>query len=115
MVVAIEHESNHRGFESEIMKLLSVRCPVKLGITYTPFFASQNTEGKCQQVLNDIHEVLVGKLKAISQVVDEDPKTEYLFLVGAEEQVQVITWYACSFSAQDVSRGLEIPHFSRTD
>jgi len=34
IVVAFEHENNHRGFDDEICKLLSVRCPLKVGITY---------------------------------------------------------------------------------
>jgi hypothetical protein len=32
IVVAIEHENACAGFESEVMKLFSVRCPLKVGI-----------------------------------------------------------------------------------
>ena len=34
VVVAIEHENNPKTFDGEVKKLLSIRCRLKVGITY---------------------------------------------------------------------------------
>ena len=34
VLVAIEHENAPAKFETEVQKLLSIRCPLKVGITY---------------------------------------------------------------------------------
>lgn len=98
MLVAIEHENDCRGFESEVTKLLSVRCPLKVGITYT-----YTSSERRQKYLEDIQQVIGEAFAKISSAVGEDQKTEYLFLVGAEvhEREKELSWYALSFRGSE--------------
>ena len=43
MVVAIEYENDIKTFQEELLKLALVRCPLKVGITYT---AMDKTDAK---------------------------------------------------------------------
>ena len=91
--VAIEHENVRSKFgETEIPKLFSVRCPLKVGITYV--LAQTPNKG-----LGEVRQHLKNKFDLISEIVGEDPRTEYLFLVGAPEVVS--DWYAISFLASE--------------
>jgi hypothetical protein len=94
--VAIEHENDWTGFESEIRKLLSVRCPLKVGITYS----DDSPKGReyRQRIADNIQE----DFEAIRLVIGEAPATEYLFLVGAEsDDNEISCWYSLDFRAGD--------------
>lgn len=89
--VAIEHENVASDFgNTEVPKLFSVRCPLKVGITYV--------QGQSpQKGLAKIREHLRNRFDVISHVVGEDPRTEYLFVVGAP--LVVSCWDALDFRA----------------
>jgi hypothetical protein len=91
--VAMEHENVASDFgDTEVPKLFSVRCPFKVGITYV--------QGQSpQKGLAKIREHLRNRFDVISHVVGEDPRTEYLFLVGAP--LVVSSWYALDFRASE--------------
>ncbi len=94
MLVAIEDEKNWTGFGSEVKKLLSVRCPLKVGITYT----GDSPEGQAyrDKIACDIRE----DFEEISLIRKEDPRIEYLFLVGAEsDDNEISCWYSLDFRA----------------
>jgi hypothetical protein len=94
--VAIEHENVRTGFQSEIRKLFSMRCPLKVGITYVP-------SSKPRNGLEEIAGAVKSSFELMSRVVGEDAKAEYLFLVGVERRVS--TWYALEFRASDGPHG----------
>ncbi len=98
ILVAVEHENNCRGFESEVTKLLSVRCSLKVGITY-----SYTSSAQRQQSLDDIQRIVKENFAKISNVVGEDQGTEYLFLVGTEvsERPRELSWFAIDFRASE--------------
>jgi hypothetical protein len=100
ILVAFEHENDHRGFDQEIVKLLSVRCPLKVGITYTLLDdAGANTPEKRKNAIEAIRRMVISDFNEISAVVKEDASSEYLFLVGAEERPRSLEWYAMTFSS----------------
>jgi hypothetical protein len=98
MVVALEHQNFDINFRHEIRKLMSVRCPLKVGITYTwdnrgPSFCEHE---KRREV---VRQAVRAEYDRIASVVAEDPRIEYAFLVGSEESSRECTWYALAFSA----------------
>lgn len=94
--VAIEHEDDWTGFESEIRKLLSVRCPLKVGITYT------GDSPKGQEYRDEVAGWIREDFDEIKDTVKEYADTEYLFLIGAESNNQEISsWYSLSFRASE--------------
>jgi hypothetical protein len=97
--VAIEHENECRGFESEIRKLFSVRCPLKVGITYT-----RTKRAECSGALQVIEKAIKENFDAVSAVIGEHSSAEYLFLVGAElteNEMEISTWYSLRFGASN--------------
>ncbi|HXM20049.1 MAG TPA: hypothetical protein VN948_02130 [Terriglobales bacterium] len=97
--VAIEHENDWTGFESEIKKLLSVRCPLKVGITYS----DDSPKGReyRQTIAGNIQE----DFEEIRLVIGEAPAAEYLFLVGAEsDDNEISCWYSLDFRAENGPR-----------
>jgi len=93
IVVAIEHENRRYTFEhSEIPKLFSVRCPLKVCITYVE-------SADPRRGLEEIRQHLKNRFDLISQIVGEDTRTEYLFLVGAP--LVLSDWYVISFLASE--------------
>jgi hypothetical protein len=93
---AIEHENDQRDFWSEVCKLLSVRCPLKVGITYA----------HTREKLGEIEQTIQDNSALILKVVGEHPKTEYLFLVGKTSDTEKkITWYSLDFRADDGPQG----------
>ncbi len=96
ILAAIEHENDWRGFESEVMKLLSVRCPLKVGITYA---ADRNLEACCERVTKNLQ----GDLDDAKSSVGEDPVTQYLLLIGGESEGEDIScWYSLDFRAGEL-------------
>jgi len=100
IMVAFEHEEDPRGFQNEIMKLLSVRCPLKVGITHT---ITERTGPNFLERLADhrdtIRTKIAEKFRRIEAVNREDPRTEYLFLIGCQERQKDPVWYFLSFTA----------------
>jgi hypothetical protein len=99
IVVAIEHENDARGFETEITKLLSVRCPLKVGITYTG-----NTEYRVESMKSKIRQMIEDRLSEVSGVLAEDPGTEYLFLAGTDGwhgEKYECHWFGLQFSSAE--------------
>jgi hypothetical protein len=92
ILAALEHENVHPGFDTEIWKLMSVRCPLKVGITY-----SINESGK-RISLEQLRDRVIRHFEAVSQVIDEDPSTEYVFLLGCEEAPCSLIWKTLVFS-----------------
>ena len=82
IVVALEHEYDFRSFDREIVKLLSVRCPLKVGITYV-------VGNDVSERLNRVAGSIRNRFNELLDVVGEDPKTEYLFLAAA---VRICRW-----------------------
>jgi hypothetical protein len=98
MLCAVEVENNPRDFDTEIQRLLSIRCPLKVGITYTLQSDASTPEGRRQlreKILTDLH----ARFEQIDQVVLEDSNTDYLFLVGDETAECDLSWYALKFSS----------------
>jgi hypothetical protein len=95
MRVAIEHENDWTGFDWEVKKLLSVRCLLKVGITYSD-------ESPCGKEYRDqIAEKIQDDFDEIGLVIGEDAQTEYLFLVGAEsDDKEISNWYSLDFQAR---------------
>src|SRR5580658_3153210 len=83
------------------MKLLSVRCPLKVGITYSRLDGQENTDGNRLGVRERIHADITEALSRVRDAIGEDPATEYLFLIGAEEKPTEMSWFALSFTAAD--------------
>jgi hypothetical protein len=102
ILVAIEHESDRRGFDTEISRLLSVRCPLKVGITYE--LSRIPRPSICEQNLSNLKLAIAGRHEEIGRVIGEDAKSEYLFLVGVEEEDLRLAWWALSFQAADGPR-----------
>ena len=98
IVVAIESENVHTTFEQEIRKLLSVRCPLKVGMT--GFNTSPAGEAKKLQA---IERTIKAKFREISSVIQEDPNSEYLFLVSVEfnGEKEISNWYSLDFRASE--------------
>ncbi len=101
--VAIEHENNARGFETEIEKLLSVRCRLKVGITYTG-----HNEATAQSGNERIREIIEDRFE-ISKRQGVEHSTDYLFLVGTDGWQKaecappeyVCKWYGLELSGTD--------------
>jgi hypothetical protein len=100
ILVAIEHEFHRRGFDTEIARLLSVRCPLKVGITYSPRSKFEENLSRLKASITSLHEKIGGS-------VGEDPKSEYLFLVGIEKEPFDLAWWALSFRTIDGPRDSE--------
>jgi hypothetical protein len=100
---AIEHENDCKGFESEVIKLLSVRCPLKVGITYL-----YSRDGQDTGSMKQIEGMIAAKSRTILDVVAEIDKTEYLFLVGVEtsdKPKEISQWYSLDFPASSGPNG----------
>lgn len=94
ILVALEHEYVVRGFDLEIIKLLSVRCPLKVGMIYV--------EGEFSAKLARLENEIRNRFDEITGFIGEDPRTEYLFLAGAVKRRPFhLNWYAMTFSAAE--------------
>ncbi len=104
-LVAVEHENIWQGFEREIVKLLSVRAPLKVGVTYLLWGNSPMPPAKRNEHLEEIRALIVRNFDAISRVISEAALAQYLFLVGSEEQERTLAWHSLSFSASEGPEG----------
>jgi len=90
MVVAIEYENDIKTFQEELLKLALVRCPLKVGITYT---AMDKTDAKNLKRGQDrIQKRLESIMATLANHTLEDPKTEYLILLGHEASETAPLW-----------------------
>jgi hypothetical protein len=94
--VAIEHENNPHGFRTELRALLSIRCPLKVGITYTLRSDARSAE-KLSALRDTITRDIREAFAAFEALNNEDPDTEYLFLVGSEEKPHELRWFSRIF------------------
>ena len=107
LAVAIEHENDARGLETEMDKLFLIRSGLKVLITYAwkeskGFVASEKKlEDRIRRYYKDY----------ASHLPPEYPETEYLFLLGNEETQKFIAWHYLSFKA---SQGPGHSHFEIT-
>ena len=94
--VAVEHENNPHGFRTELRALLSIRCPLKVGITYT-LTSDVGRTGSLSALRDTITRDIREAFAAFDALNKEDPNAEYLFLVGSEEEPYELRWFSQSF------------------
>jgi hypothetical protein len=100
--VALEHENDRRSAWREIEKLLSVRAPLKVLITYTQGAELPIDEDEGKRRLRMLHGVVREHKKRAEKIAGREEGAEYLIIVGHEGQTQSMWSYAMSFgSAQD--------------
>jgi hypothetical protein len=98
MCVAIEHENSPFTFYKEIRALLSVRCPLKVGVTYTLRSDIRGRDSSSE--LADLRNKISNRIYTdIAGFIKEDPDTEYLFLIGSEDEPYEIRGYSVDFRA----------------
>ncbi|MBW4022614.1 MAG: hypothetical protein HIU92_05645 [Proteobacteria bacterium] len=89
IAVAIEHENNHRGFHGEINKLLSIKCPLKVGVTYS--------------IIERDHQDVAGSLKVTMNLVERE------FLKRSQSSTKsscALTRITCSSLARKAAHGI---------
>lgn len=95
LIVAIEHENAFRGFREEIAKLVHIRCPLKVGITYS-LLGSPSRDPDISSARSQIENWIAEVDKLVS--AREDPANEYLYLLGVESEPFTLEWnyYYCA-------------------
>lgn len=92
--VAIEHENDPSDFCNEIQKLLSVRCQLKVGITYALVSDSSQSHQQ-ERIAGEIRR----EFDQANNLTHEDGATEYLFLLGYEINTYELQWRKLIFNA----------------
>ena len=98
MAAVIEHESDLRTFREEIAKLLQIRCPLKVGITY----ALEGTTGPGKKLTASRRKITehASALDAeLRNLVREDARASYLYLLGVSPQKYKFEWHSLVFPA----------------
>jgi hypothetical protein len=90
MIVVFEHEDKFQGFEAEIVKLGHIRCPLKVGITYTPVAIRDTVERKLVEWVREIR-------RELNEIGTEDHKFEYVYMLGVERELYMLDWYHLTF------------------
>jgi hypothetical protein len=99
IIVACEHEHEPRGFWEEILKLAYIRCPLKVGLTYLNGTSpSKEAVAAAQKRISDLTSATEHTLR---EYAAEDPKVEYVYLLGVERQSLELEWHALRFTARD--------------
>jgi len=88
--VALEHEHNAAGFVEEIVKLMSVLAPLKVGITYD-FREDPQPQSKLVQLIQK-------DFSTRHPSILEVPQTEYLFLLGVGTAPETLRWKYLAFT-----------------
>ena len=101
ILVAIEHENSWGKFDHEIAKLFTIRCPLKVGVTYLPLNWGHQFNMVVGKISRHI-ETWFGLIKCHSA---EDPAVEYLFMIGREVEPLKLEWNALAFRAGDGPQG----------
>src|SRR6266571_3416465 len=99
LLVGVEHENDLRTFVQEILKLVHVICPLKVGITYLVAGTAPPSSVAVSDSQNQIRRLAQTALSDRNQHVREDPATEYLYLLGVESQMRECEWSALTFTA----------------
>lgn len=95
IIVAIEHENDIRGFGSEIAKLVHIRCPLKVGITYAWPYRDVD---RCRKRIEDDARAVA---KVVGAHTSECVHAEYLYLLGVDERSDGdLAWHALAFDAE---------------
>jgi hypothetical protein len=99
IVVAIQHENHWQGFDEEIVNLLHIRSPLKVGITYV---SVPKERGQAQKTIQANASEIWHR---ISKHVLEDSTTDYLFLLGVASEATTsiesdLEWFSLMFTAQ---------------
>jgi hypothetical protein len=92
IIAVFEHESKIAGFEKDVVKLAQIRCPLKIGITYTEAEAQGSAEGKISEWVREIR-------RELNELTEEDHKCEYVYLLGVDKQPYMVDWYHLTFDA----------------
>ena len=95
ILVAIEHENDHRSFVVEQTKLACLRAPLKVGITYL-LKEGRADEKKTQDDIRDEAQRIHQHLS--KHDVGEDPRSEYVYLLGVET-LRDLVWHELRFVA----------------
>jgi hypothetical protein len=106
LLVAFEHEHNCVSISEEITKLLQIRAPLKVAITYVfgwhngseNQLPQQRDEAWAKNEIVRVHRVLNTMLK---NYVMEDDRIEYLYLLGVESELRHLKWEALMFGASE--------------
>ncbi len=90
LIVAIEHENDFRGFIEEIAKLTHIRCPLKVGITYS-LLSTPPHDPDVSSARSQIESWIAEVDKLVH--AKEDPENEYLYLLGVEQSLLTLEWH----------------------
>jgi hypothetical protein len=103
-IVVLEHENNRVTVWREVQKLLSVRSPLKVLITYTQGAEPPIPLEEGQRRLSQLRDLVREHWEHAATLTGREVGAEYLFIVGHEGQERIMWWYAMSFgSAQSPS------------
>lgn len=100
--IAVEHENDPSGFHGEIEKLMSIDCPLKVGITYSIL-----GDKKVEYVRNKIEKSFFESLEMVKTIGERS--CEYVFIIGNEIEghEKEIFWEYAVFQQSSKSRHLE--------
>jgi len=98
MEICVEHENNPRTFRDEIQKLLSVRSPLKVGVSYV-LQSDLSKNGSRMQLIQSLQSEIREQFKLVDKFCPEGPNTEYLFLIGCDIGNYELEWSSLQFSA----------------
>lgn len=99
-LVAVEHENVWQTFAVEIQRLLSIRCRLKVGITYS----LRDPNNPFAERHSCIARMIENNFNTINSEISEDNNTQYLFLIGTEVEVRELEWFSFEFRAGDGPR-----------
>lgn len=96
ITVALEHENNYKSLHGEIKKLISIRCDLKVVVTYSLIeLENDNIEIGIHR-LNNAKSIIEIKIKeAFAQIGNSlgTPEESYLFIIGHETLPRNIEWH----------------------
>jgi hypothetical protein len=92
IIAVFEHENDIRGFEQEVLKLACMRCPLKIGLTYSKPESRSKSEA---QILDWVRDTL----REVGERVAEDLRSEYVYLLGVDRLPFGADWYHLTFDA----------------
>lgn len=103
--VIVEHENTIGGFIDEILKLMSVLAPLKVGITY-----DWKNSGRDARLSDLIKQQFRGRPRWTL----EAPEVEYLFLLGTGDSFDRLTWKYLSFTSGNYPEGTHFREIQRS-
>jgi hypothetical protein len=92
IIAVFEHENDVRGFKQEILKLAYIRCPLKIGITYSE---PQNRPQCEASILGWVGDTL----DELNKHRREDSESDYVYLLGVDAGRFELAWYHLTFDA----------------